>query len=365
MVATLWLAALALAVLFTPVAFFLFRGWTTRRDELLNCFTEAALLLYFKRFFPAVDQRQDGVRAAFSRHHNVLFGRGQFVLPLFVLAVVAGIALLWCADSIAQAAGDKGLFWRPLSPIPVAALLGAYVWILFEFISESVRRTLSTSNILWATFRIAIAAPLAGAVTSMFEPGIGLSIAFLLGSFPTQPLMVLVRRLATKKLGLGDEPEGLESEVQGLDSIDRRTAERLADENVTAVVQMAYCNVVEISIRTGMRLDVVADYAGQALVWDYLGKDAAKLRPLGIRGASEVADLWTELNSEEAEDAALRRTAEKTLVVAAGLVGVDAEAFRNTVAQIAEDPYTIFLCSIWGLDEDEEESEATGGEASS
>jgi len=357
MVLTWWLAGLALVVLFTPIVVFLVRGWRSRREELLGYFTDEAIRLYFERFYSAALPEKSTEAAAFARHHDAHFGRHHFVLPLLVLAGVASIALAWCADSFAQAAGDKSYFWRPLSPIPVAALLGAYAWVVFELISESVRRTLSPSNILWAIFRFAVAAPIAMAVTSLFQDVLGVALAFLLGGFPTQQLMVLLRRLANQKLGLGDQPEGRVSEIQVLDSVDRRTAERLAEENITAIVQLAYCNPVEISIRTSIRLDVIADYVGQALVWNYLGEDTPKLRRLGIRGAPEVADLWRELNDEEPDGRVLKQNAEKTVDFAATALKLDPGAFRNTIAQVAEDPYTVFLCSIWGLDGKAESSD--------
>jgi hypothetical protein len=352
---TYWVAGLAIVVLLQPYLYFLVRGWGARRAELLDYFTEDVAVLFFQRFFPAIPTKGLQARKRFAEYHDRLFGRRHFLLPLVVLAASGGGALVWCADSLARSAGDPGRIWRPLPEIAVSAILGAYLWALYDMTSESIRRTLNPTHLLWATFRIVIAVPLASAVTSITVPALGVPVAFLLGAFPTQPLMLLVRRLATKRLGLGDEPEGRESEVQILDSVDRRTAERLADENITTIAQMSYCNPVEISIRTGLRLDVLADYVGQALVWNYLNDQAPKLRPMGLRGAPEFGDLWDELEDDDAGSASQRAVAEKTLAAAGAAVNVAPDVFRNTVAQIAEDPYTVFLRSIWAIDTEEDD----------
>jgi hypothetical protein len=349
MVVTWWVAGLALVALFAPVVLFLGWEWRSRRDEVLAYFADKAIILYFKRFFSASVPESADAKRAFAEHHDRLFGRRHFVLPLLVLLAVSAVAIAWCADSYAQAAGDSGLFWRPLPPIPVSALFGAYAWVLYDFISQAVCRVLGPSNVLWATYRFAIAAPLAGAVASLFNEDLGVPLAFLLGSFPTHSLMLMMRRLANQKLGLGDQAEGRESELQLLDSLDRRTAERFAEENITCIVQLAYCNPVEVCIRTSIRLDVITDYVGQALLWNYLQEDTKLLRTIGIRGAPEIANLWDELNDTSPNAKALRETAEKTLAAAAKALKLEVETFRNTVAQIAEDPYTVFLCSIWVL----------------
>lgn len=326
-------------------------GWKSRREGVLSYFTRKAIVLYFIRFSLASVPKAEAAKRAFAEHHDKLFGRRcHFVFPCVVLAAASSVAIAWCADSIAQAAGDTGLLWRPLSPIPISALLGAYAWVLFDFISQCVRRAFSPSNLLWATFRFAIAAPLATSVASLFNEDSGVPLAFLLGFFPTQSLMLLTRRFANQKMGLGDQPDGIESELQLLGSLDRRTAERFAAQNILCIMQLAYCNPVEDCIRTNIRLDVIADYVGQALTWNYLREDTRALRAIGLRGATEIAVLWNEFNDENPDAASLRQTAEKTLTDAATVLKLEVDVFRNTVSQIGEDPYTIFLCEMWALE---------------
>ena len=165
------------------------------------------------------------------------------------------------------------------------------------------------------------------------------------GRSPTRTLATISRRVATKKFGLTDVADGRETELQLLQSLDRETAERLSDENIRTMVELAYSNPVMLTMRTNLRFNAIVDYVSQALLWLYLEDDLAKVRKHGIRGAQEVRALWNDLVSA---DNATRTSAEETLKALADSLEMEEATLRHTLDQVAEDPYTLFLWNVWG-----------------
>ena len=83
----------------------------------------------------------------------------------------------------------------------------------------------------------------------------------------------------------------------------------------------------------------------QALVWIYFTTKMPDLYKYSIRGAQEVAALLKDARSSEQQ---VQQNVAKAIEGASAVVGMDKDAFKNTLAQVGEDPYTKFLVAIWG-----------------
>ena len=289
---------------------------------------------------PAEGEHKKEFLELYAKH----LGWKVFVFPGLALLASIVISIWWVRGGpmlFPSIEGDQ----NGLPPVAVAAVLGAYMWSLSEFTAKSLRRALAPRDLWWVSFRLVIAVPLAYSLTGFVKDDFGVPVAFLLGVFPTQTLMNFSRRLARKKLDLGEGPKQQESEVQALQSIDSRIAERLVDENILTNLQLAYADPIVLCIRTNLGFNTVVDYVSQALLWIYLEDDTAKLRKFGLRGAQEVRSLWGQLNGTSEAKA----EAEKTLKAVAGELGMaDPDALRNTFDEVANDPYTEFLWDVWG-----------------
>src|SRR5438132_986517 len=105
-----------------------------------------------------------------------------------------------------------------------------------------------------------------------------------------------------------DVDEKDESELEKLQGIDTRTAERFADEGITTIVQFAYADPVELTMRcASFTFSFVVDCSSQALAWIYFGDNLAKLRDCSLRGAQEIANLIEELDNGSDEEKKLAR----------------------------------------------------------
>jgi hypothetical protein len=330
----------------------LLSGRISRRDEITGLLSPEAIESYFKRFHPNRALPAEGKHAAeFLKLYEEHLGLRTFVFPGVVLLAAIAIGIHWVRIGAPLYPTLDAPSAGTLPPIAVAAALGAYMWALIDFVEKYLRRSLAPSNLWWASFRFVIAVPMAYALTGYFKEDVGVPTAFLLGVFPTQWLIGFARKVARKWMNLGEGPEGQESELQTLQSMDPRMAERLADENILTNLQLAYADPIVLSIRTNLGFSTVVDFVSQALLWIYLEDDAKKLRKFGLRGAQEVRSLWDELHEHEdgtpEEKAELKARAEETLDAAVVELSIDKAALRNTLGQVALDPYTTFLCEIW------------------
>ena len=333
--------------LILPITSFLVWGWSTRKEEIISKFsTDDAIKKYFQQFAPErLDTKSQDLKTTFRDHCMKHFGRRTFPLPGATLLCGVAIATLTVTGvGVFRLPFDR---WADISVLPVSfyAVLGAYLWILYDFISESLRRALSPSNFFWAAFRLVVAVPLAGALTAPLKEDFAAAVAFLLGAFPIQTLLVFARTFVVKQLSISEGPEGQVSELQFLQSLDRSAAERLSEQNVRTILQLAWADPVILTVRTNLGFSTVVDFVSQALLWLYVGKDLEKLRKYGIRGAQEVASLWDSL--VKPADPEEQNRAKQTIAAVAKELGVDEGPFQSTLDQVANDPYSRFLYSIW------------------
>jgi hypothetical protein len=159
----------------------------------------------------------------------------------------------------------------------------------------------------------------------------------------------MLRRLANKRLQLDGTAEETSDDIVKLQGINKDIAERLADEDIQTVTQVAYCDPVQLTMRSNLSFDFVSDCMNQALAWMYLEKRLEDVRPLGLRGAQEIMCLINDLDNESTEPEAKRAhdLAVAAIPVIAKALSQDPATAQFMLRQIAADPYTLFLQHIW------------------
>lgn len=337
-----WLIGLFSGLLIGPVAFYLTGPWTFRRAEILQGLSASAAARYFRTFYPELSNGS----SSFAKFYADRFGRRRYVLPTMMLLATGVTAATWTTASILVWTELRPAAAGVLDPPSTAALSGAYLWVVADLMARWRFRDLSPADLWWSAWRIVLAVPLAFAISAMLNPTVAVPVAFLLGAFPTRSISTLARRFARRALNLGaDIDEKSESELEKLQGVDTRIAERFADEGVTTIVQLAYSDPVELTMRcSSFAFSFVIDCCSQALAWLYFGDDLGKLRTYSLRGAQEISSLVDELDGENEEERTLAR---KTLEESAAVVGVNAVAFERSLREIAADPYTDFICAVW------------------
>lgn len=342
-----WLFPVVLtAILVAPVEVYVRSGWAVRRKEVLGTFTPHSIKRYFKMFMPEFEVTEIAdheTKMVFEREYDKRFGRRRFVIPsllllltatpLLYMSVVTGVALL-TSDETA----------RRLPPIGVVAVAGAYMWAVNDLVARSRAGDMWPHNLLLTALRFAIAIPVGFAFSASAKEPLALPLAFMVGAFPTRTLINMSRRIATRQLSLGEDAQSSRSELEALQGITAKAAERLVEENVSTIPQLAYTDPIDLTMRTGYSFTFVVDCVSQALAWLYLEDRLPNLRVYGMRGAQEIGNLIDELD-EANEDDTIDRAA--FIKAVAREQKLNASGFEQMLREIHGDPYTQFLQKIW------------------
>lgn len=342
------LSALGVALLVFPLVRYLRVGWLAKRNDIMSCFGPRACQLYFRMFHrDGAVPAEDGAVAAFEAIYIKWYGRHFFTAPAVLLALVGAVLLAAIIFTGLKAHGF--LAGNPLLDLPKTALAGAtgaYMWVVNDFISRARRLDFSPSDVQWATLRLAIAIPMGYAFASLVQDS-GPFVAFALGAFPLTTLSNLLRRFANKKLGMDDSAEEGDDALTKLQGVNKTVAERLANEDLTTISQVACCDPVQIAMRSNLSFSSVVDIMNQALAWVYLGEKLNTIRPLGLRGAVEIRHLLADMAATDDSKAGRKAQAQAAFAQVATAIGQSQETLMVVFLEIADDPFTDFLDDVW------------------
>ena len=331
-----------------PAIVYLFTGWVARRERIMSTLDARALKLYYPQYFPSIDISGDSnqqVCMRFARHYGKRYGRRTFVIPLILLAAVPAIGAVGTAQTIQV---WQGLSTGKAFPAMVlSALLGGFMWVLSDQLGRFASRDFTSSHVSNGVFRLLIAVPFGYSIHTFANPDFGIALAFLIGAFPTNSLFTIARRLGGQKLGLGEEAADGKLQLESLQDITRTNAERFLDEGVSTIAELAWIDPIDLSIRTNRDFNYVVDCMSLALVWIYFDDKMPALSRFSLRGAQEV-DAFVDVLTGPAPDPVRLAAAQECLKGAADVLGMTPNALLHTLLQVKADPYTKFLCSIWG-----------------
>jgi hypothetical protein len=345
------LVIVALLVLFMPVIRYLVRGWHAKRADIMDGLNKDSRLKYFQMFCrTAMPMTPDEAFVSMERMYTRSYGRRLFIAPCVLLVIVGAVSLFFVIGNVfrSQALVDGEFVGLKMELTGMAAIAGAYMWVVNDFISRARRLDFSPADIHWGVLRLTIAVPMGYALASIAAATVGPFVAFAAGSFPLATLNKILQRTALTKMGYNDTPEKFGDDVVKLQGVNNDIVDRLASEDITTVTQIAYCDPMRLTMRSNLTFNVVTDLMNQALAWTYLDDGMNKIRPFGLRGAVEIRHFVDSLDGKT--DPQSKRRAQQALpdVVTALQSQLQTPATLQTAfAEIVGDPFTDYLYSIW------------------
>jgi hypothetical protein len=331
---TLAIDVVLTAILIYPLCNFLAYGWQRKFEEIKTDLVPEAKQTYLKVFWDRVVPL-DKVDKEFSDLYVRWYGRSRFRIPTVFVFIVAIIENYELANELIRLVSPE----VQLSTAG-AAIAGAYTFVAWDFFNRVQRRDLSSADILRGALRLAIAVPLGFAMSALLEKSYAPFLAFAIGVFPLETISTILRRLVNDKLKLQIGADNAPDQVATLSGVDRSIADRIQEADITTIPQLAWCDPIQLTMRTNLGFDYVVDIVSQALAWVYFGEKLAALRPFGLRGAFELHVLSNDLNSANTDEKDL---AARTQTAAATAINVPLDGFKYAVEQIAGDPATKFL----------------------
>jgi hypothetical protein len=336
-----------------PIARYLAKPWTFRREYLIGQLSGESMKLYYEQFRAGASIKGKAVgdpdlndadyTLAFRDDFNKWYGRRYYIAPVLGLAIVTGICGWWgCVNLWDWISGLRS--FESMRGLVAAAIAGAFIWVISDEIDRLRRRDFTSFDVYYYVFRILIAVPFGWALTRLeLTLQVGIPVAFFLGAFPTSTLFTAARRLASQQLKLGEDPASGKLELENLQSVGKDAAERFKDEGIFTITQLAYADPLDLTIRTNFDFNYVVDCVSQGLFWIYLGDKVKELQAYSLRGAQEVAYFYSRLTNSPPDPNTLVALQDMATVK----LSIPKEALQCTLEQVAKDPYTVFLCKIW------------------
>ncbi|WP_207221182.1 hypothetical protein [Pseudoduganella lutea] len=345
------LAIIAEVAIMLPLIRFLRTGWFAKRRDVLDGLSGEACRAYFEMFSCYQEPESGKEREAFEKMYTRWYGRKMFIAPGLLLFGVSSFAVFAVAFSVVEMLYYKTSPYFPLPAPAVAALSGAYMWVVDDQISRCRRLDMAPSDLHWGTLRLLIAVPMGYAFAAIVTDGLAPFVAFALGAFPISALTNMLQRTSNRVLQIEPKNEEVRDGIVKLQGTDRAIVDRLAIEDVRTVLQMAYCDPVHITMRSNLSFNFITDLMNQALVRLYFGTGCDAITPMGMRGAVEIRHFIEELDSDDTKPEAVhdRELARNTLPALAAALGLTEHATEQALRQIAYDPFTYFLYQIWTL----------------
>jgi hypothetical protein len=332
-------------LLIQPLCNFLVYGWKRKQEEVNNSLTSAAKRTYLEVFWnhTFAEGQTPKAKAAIAKEvdkefadlYQRWYGRNRFIVPISILFLIAGFENFYLSSELIQLLTANG----ELSSA-VAAIAGAYTFVTWDFFGRVQRRNLVTADILRGALRMAIAVPVGFAFAALIAKGLAPFVAFAVGVFPLDTIKTILRRLVNDKLKLELGADTAPDQIATLSGVDRSIADRIEDADITTIPQLAWCDPIQLSMRSSLAFDYVVDIVSQALAWAYLADKLPVLRTFGLRGAFEMKVLSDDLVSK---DPAIKAKAEAVLPVAAEAANIPLPGLMYALEQIAGDPATHFL----------------------
>lgn len=351
-VAILWSIVFSFLTI-CPVLLYLFIGWPWKRNEIFVMLDSKSKQRYMMTF-----QRQEcsveDASAAFQSFYDKWYGRKIFLAPTILLGILSmyyGSLLAETGMYYLNTDGKDAAFKSEYTALPLtaaAAVAGAFLFVSWDLATRAVRRDMFWNDVLLGALRIALSIAIGYAISSIAQDHVGPFIAFVSAALPVEIIAMIGRRYLNKtfNLDIGAAATGTSNTDQliSLSGIDAVIADRIADADITSISQLAYCDPIQLAMRTNLNFAFLLDGISQAQAWLYIGSNIKNVCSMGFRGAYELKTFYDEKRLAAPTD---RDRFEILANDVAERLKISSVAFENLLSQVAEDPYTKFMVEVF------------------
>ena len=272
----------------------------------------------------------------------------SYILPLTVDALVSAAGLMLFLVKVApEHFGGRVAQIDQIPPAFFYGIAGGFLWGLYDLLRRFQEADLTPVCLCYVTMRIFIVAILSCILSVVFSEQMTPLIAFALGAFPVQTLLRFLKIQAKDKIKLSEEEAvPAKPDLNLLPGMTKRTFEQLDRLCIENIEQLAYTNPVKLLVQTNLDWELILNMVDQAVLGSYIGGDKIDiLRPMGIRGATDLASLYDGItcNSSEANTRSERLLAEATLKL-----GLSRYSFESVLQNVSWCPQVRFIRCLQG-----------------
>jgi hypothetical protein len=178
------------------------------------------------------------------------------------------------------------------------ALLGTFVWSLYEILSRIHSRDLTPSELYDVALRFVAAVPIGYAFSLLVFDNVAGFMAFALSAFPLRDVRLLIRKIALEKQKIEEKPQPASSSTSKgytgelLSGLGSGTLARLQELNVETYLDLAYTDPIQLMVQTGAPVNLVLAWIDLALPAVYFPQTQPTLEQLGMPCASNVCAFY-------------------------------------------------------------------------
>jgi hypothetical protein len=263
----------------------------------------------------------------------------RLIFPAFLLSLLYWIGLS-LGLSILLAPGCAGLLCRQIHCVdrrflmdPVFAVLGSYVFNIGVVVRRSFMADV-TKNVFWACInRVAFSVGLSIALYPMFSYDSVPVLCFAIAFFP-KLFITLIRKQTTKLLSV-TETAIQELDLQLVQGIDVWKVERLEEEGIESIQNLATADVLSLAVKTHYPLRTIVDWMDQAILIQRFPAVFKALQQAGLP-ISAIEFAWM---ASHPDQSLLEIIVEKT--------GISGPVLLQAISSFAEDTAVRVLWRLW------------------
>jgi hypothetical protein len=298
---TLLLAFIACAVPHTLAVLNFRRRLAVKRRALISLLSDPDILDRYKGQFPARQGLSDAESIA-KDYFATYYNRGEYLSALALNFITGCFALLFVTVRVGfpspilgshivlfvqKAAWGNAVLW---------SLVGSYLWNCYDLIRRTTNFDLTPNAFTKMWLKLWIAAAVASIISTGITTALQPTVGFAIGLISIPVLFEIISDRASKVLNVKSTEGDANTSIKVLQGPSSSVIDTLNDFDIESTVQLAYCDPMNVMMSTNLPWVVIIDLIDQALLFNYIGPDVAKIRSGGYRGAIEVATIGAHLN---------------------------------------------------------------------
>lgn len=294
-------ACVALAVPHTLSLLNFRRRLAVKRRSLITLLSDPDILDRYTGRFPSRKGLSDAESIA-KDYFVTYYSRQEYLSALALNFITGSIALLFVTERVGFASAI-------LSPHIVGfiqsatwgdavlwSLVGSYLWNCYELIRKTTNFDLTPDALTKMWLKLWIAAAVASIISVGITPALQPTVGFAIGLISIPVLFEIISDRASKVLNVKTTEGDASTAIKILQGATSDVIDTLNDLDIESTVQLAYCDPMNVMMSTNLPWVVIIDMIDQALLFNYIGADVAKIRGGGYRGSIEVATIGAHLN---------------------------------------------------------------------
>lgn len=278
------------------------------------------------------------------------FSRWEYLTALIFIFFTVSAAVIYLSARIGLAppfldgAVSANIKSAPWGEAVLWALIGSYLWNCYDLIHQVATFNLRPDVLTRMWLKFWVAAAVAAILSAGVTAGLQSTLGFAVGLVSIPALFGAVSDKASKILNIRTTEGETATQIKVLQGASSSVIDTLGDIDIANTVELAYCDPMHVLMSTNLAWAMIVDLIDQALLFNYIGADAAKIRGGGYRGSIEVATIGLNLEGTPKKHAA----AKESLANLAAMLGWTEQKTLDLVETLYQDNQVNLIWLFWG-----------------